>query len=125
MVWTCAGDDYVTKPYDLDDLIARIERLLPPETKETVLNIEGAEIKAIRKYNRMARKFIEHYPDLKENPIYTPKGERIMLAIEDACPYAAMVNEDPASIDCGSCRYYRQKETTLLGVCGHEKMRSD
>lgn len=48
-----------------------------------------------------------------------------MLAIEDACPYAAMVNEDPASIDCGSCRYYRQKETTLLGVCGHEKMRSD
>lgn len=121
----CAGDDYVTKPYDLDDLIARIERLLPPETKETVLNIEGAEIKVIRKYNRMARKFIEHYPDLKENPIYTPKGERIMLAIEDACPYASMVNEDPASIDCGSCRYYRQKETTLLGVCGHEKMLSD
>lgn len=36
------GDDYVTKPYDLDDLIARIERLLPPETKETVVNIEGA-----------------------------------------------------------------------------------
>lgn len=120
----CAGDDYVTKPYDLDDLVVRIERLLPPETKETVLNIEGTEIKVIWKYNRMARKFIEHYPDLKENPIYTPKGERIMLAIEDACPYADMVNEDPAGIDCSSCRYYRQKETTLLGVCGHEKIRS-
>jgi CheY-like chemotaxis protein len=119
----CAGDDYVTKPYDLDDLIARIERLLPPETKETVLNIEGTEIKVIWKYNRMARKFIEHYPDLIENPIYTPKGERIMLAIEDACPHAVMVDDDPASVDCGSCVYFRQPSGSILGVCHNEKMR--
>ena len=48
-----AGDDYMTKPYDLDDLLVRIERLLPPETKETTITIEGAEIKITLKYDRI------------------------------------------------------------------------
>lgn len=70
----------------------------------------------------MSRKYIEHYPDLKENPIYTPKGERIMLAIEDVCPYADMVNEDSASIECSSCIYFHQTPGSLLGVCHNKKV---
>lgn len=117
-----AGDDYITKPYDLDDLLVRIKRLLPPETKETTITIEGAEIKVTLKYDRMSRKFIERYPDLLKYPVYTPSGKRIMLSIEDACSYANL--KSGIYKDCGSCRYYQQKKDTLLGVCNHEKMRS-
>lgn len=117
-----AGDDYMTKPYDLDDLLVRIERLLPPETKETTITIEGAEIKITLKYDRMSRKFIERYPDLLKYPVYTPSGKRIMLSIEDARSYADL--KPGIYKDCGSCRHYQQKKGTLLGVCSHEKMRS-
>ena len=44
--------------------------------------------------------------------------------IEDACPHAVMVDDDPASIDCGSCIYFRQPAESILGVCHNEKMRS-
>ena len=40
------------------------------------------------------------------------------------CPYAEMVDDDPASIDCGSCVHFRQPSGSLLGVCHNEKMRS-
>ena len=49
----------------------------------------------------------------------TPAGERVMLTIEDACPYAKL--KEGGMRDCGSCIYYRQAPGTLLGVCGHEK----
>ncbi|MGO5116203.1 hypothetical protein ACTQ33_14530 [Candidatus Avoscillospira sp. LCP25S3_F1] len=35
-----------------------------------------------------------------------------------------MVDDDPASVDCGSCRHYHQFPGSLLGVCHNEKMRS-
>ena len=34
-----------------------------------------------------------------------------------------MVDDDPASIDCGSCRHYHQFPGSLLGVCNNEKRR--
>ena len=34
-----------------------------------------------------------------------------------------MVDDDPASIDCGSCRHYHQFPGSLLGVCDNEKRR--
>lgn len=46
------------------------------------------------------------------------------MTIEDACPHAVMVDDDPASIDCGSCIYFRQPAESILGVCHNEKMRS-
>ena len=86
---------------------------------------EGKVIEIPLRWDEHSKKEIEDYSlFIEQSPIYTPEGRPILLAIEDACPYADMVNEDPAGIDCSSCRYYRQKENTLLGVCGHEKMRS-
>ena len=37
--------------------------------------------------------------------------------------HAVMVDDDPASIDCGSCIYFRQPAESILGVCHNEKMR--
>ena len=55
-------------------------------------------------------------------PVYTPAGRPVLLTIEDACPEADMVDDDPASIDCGSCRHYHQFPSSLLGVCQNEKL---
>lgn len=114
-------DDYLTKPYDLEELIARIEKLLPPETKEKLVHIEGAEIKVILKYDRKSKKFLESYPDLIVHPCYTATGDRIMLSIEDACPYADL--KPGIYKDCSSCRMFEQQTESLLGICRNEKMR--
>ena len=34
-----------------------------------------------------------------------------------------MVDDDPASIDCGSCRHYHPFPSSLLGVCQNEKLK--
>lgn len=67
---------------------------------------------------------VEDYEDYCKHPGHTPAGRPILLTIEDACPHAEMVDNDPLSIDCGSCRYYHQFPGSLLGVCCNEKMRS-
>ena len=54
---------------------------------------------------------------------FTPRRAGVLLTIEDACPAADMVDDDPASIDCGSCRHYHQFPGSLLGVCNNEKRR--
>ena len=33
-----------------------------------------------------------------------------------------MVDDDPAGVDCGSCRHYHQFPGSLLGVCQNEKL---
>ena len=65
----------------------------------------------------------EDYGDYYDGPVYTPAGRPVLLTIEDACPEAEMVDDDPASIDCGSCRHYHQFPGSLLGVCNNEKRR--
>ena len=61
--------------------------------------------------------------DYYNGPVYTPAGRPILLTIEDACPQADMVDDAPASIDCGSCRHHHQFPGSLLGVCDNEKRR--
>lgn len=67
--------------------------------------------------------YVEDYGSVIEKPIYSPSGHPILLTIEDACPHADMADGDPAAIDCGSCRHYRQFPGSLLGVCGNEQRR--
>lgn len=87
-------------------------------------NIEGRVIELPLHWDEHSKKEIENYgPFLEQSPIYTPEGRPIFLTIEDACPYANMVDDDPLSIDCGSCIYFRQPSGSLLGVCHNEKMR--
>ena len=66
---------------------------------------------------------VEDYEDYYDGPVYTTAGSPVLLTIEDACPEAEMVDDDPASIDCGSCRHYHQFPGSLLGVCNNEKRR--
>ena len=91
--------------------------------KTARFNIEGAVLDLPLRYDAASKMEVEIYPDLLENPVYTPSGERVMLTIEDACEFGKPLDDEPRCIDCGSCRYYRQSDDCLLGVCGNEKMR--
>ena len=86
---------------------------------------EGKVIEIPLRWDEHSKKEIEDYSlFIEQSPIYTPEGHPIFLTIEDACPYAEMVDDDPASVDCGSCVYFRQPSGSILGVCHNEKMRS-
>ena len=85
--------------------------------------IEGEAVEIPLRWDPCARRHVEDYDSVIEQPIYTPSGRPILLTIEDACPHADMADGDPASIDCGSCRHYHQFPGSLLGVCRHEAMR--
>ena len=84
---------------------------------------EGEVIEVPRYWDDHLQREAEDYEDYNNGPVYTQAGRPVLLTIEDACPYADMVDDDPASIDCGSCRHYHQFPGSLLGVCDHEKRR--
>ena len=82
---------------------------------------EGEVIKVPVYWDDHLQREVEDYC---KQPGHTPSGRPVLLTFEDACPYADMVDDDPASVDCGSCRHYHQFPGSLLGVCRNEKMRS-
>ena len=87
--------------------------------------IEGTVIELPLKYDERSQKDLEDYGSfLEQSPFYTPEGRPILLIIEDACQYGKPVEGEPRCIDCGSCIYFCQHPSSLLGVCHHEKMRS-
>ena len=54
-----------------------------------------------------------------------PEGRPILFTFDDACAYADMVDGEPTSVECSTCRYFRHTPgSLLLGVCHNEKMRS-
>ena len=66
---------------------------------------EGKVIEIPLRWDEHSKKEIEDYSlFIEQSPIYTPEGRPILLTIEDACPQAVMVDDDPASIDCGKYR---------------------
>lgn len=86
-------------------------------------NMEGIVLEIPLRWDEYSRKFVEDYSDFIKHPVRTPAGHPIFLTIEDACPYAEMADDDPASIDCGSCIHFHRPHGSLLGVCHNEKMR--
>ncbi len=86
-------------------------------------NIEGVLIKIPLQYDVRSGKYIELFPDFTQTPVYTPKGHPVMFTGEDACDYAVEIPYGKECADCGSCRFYRQIEGTLLGICMHERKR--
>lgn len=87
--------------------------------------LEGRVVEIpLRRDERSGMETEDYGPFLELSPLYTPEGRPILLAIEDACPHAVMVDDDPLSIDCGSCIYFWQPSGSLLGVCHNERMRS-
>jgi len=85
---------------------------------------EDEVIEVPLRWDEGAQTYVEDYKSVIENPIYSPSGRPVLLTIEDACPYTDMADDDPDSIDCGSCRHYHQFHGSLLGVCRNEKRRS-
>ena len=84
---------------------------------------EGEVIEVPVSWDDHLQREAEDYEGYYDGPVYTPAGRPILLTIEDACPCAEMVDDDPTGIDCGSCRHYHQFPGSLLGVCDHEKRR--
>lgn len=93
--------------------------------KGKLYDIDGVLLTIPLRYDEISGKYMEVYPDLIQNPVYTPKGRPIMLTIEDACEHGEQENENKLPIDCGSCRFYRQIKNTLIGVCECEKKRKN
>ena len=85
---------------------------------------EGEVIEVPLRWDEGAQTYVEDYKSVIENPIYSPSGRPVLLTIEDACPYTDMADDNPDSIDCGSCRHYHQFPGSLLGVCRNEQRRS-
>ena len=86
-------------------------------------NMEGIVLEIPLRWDEYSQKLVEDYSDFIKHPVRTPAGHPIFLTIEDACPYAEMADDDPASIDCGSCIHFHRPHGSLLGVCHNEKMR--
>ena len=86
-------------------------------------NMEGVVLEIPLRWDEYSPKFVEDYSYFIKHPVCTPEGRPIFLTIEDACPYAEMVDDDPASIDYGSCIHFHQPPGSLLGVCHNGKMR--
>lgn len=84
-------------------------------------NVEGASLTILLRYDKKSGRYIEIYPDFIKYPVYTPEGNQIMLTLEDACAFGEKKNANEPLVDCGSCRFYRQMQNTLIGVCGCEK----
>ena len=85
--------------------------------------LNGEILEIPLRWDERTQSYVEDYEDYYDGPVYTPAGSPVLLTIEDACPEADMVDDDPASIDCGSCRHYHQFPGSLLGVCNNEKRR--
>ena len=79
--------------------------------------IEGRTLDIPQQWDPIPGKWITQYTQALTKPLYTPRGERIMLTCEDACRYADL--QPDACRDCGSCRHSRQAPDSQLGVCGH------
>ena len=62
---------------------------------------EGEVIEVPVYWDDHLKRYAEDYRDYCEQPGCTLAGRPILLTIEDACPHAEMVDDDPAGIDCG------------------------
>ncbi len=80
---------------------------------------EGVVLDIPLRFDEKSGMDIEIYPDFIEQPLYTPAGNRVMFAGEDACPSAREATAGGCP-DCGSCIYYRRAaRQTWIGVCGN------
>lgn len=86
-------------------------------------DVEGVTLTIPLRYDKKSGRYMKTYPDFIKNPVYTPKGHPIMLTLEDACAFGEKKDTNEELVDCGSCRFFRQVQDTLIGVCGCEKKR--
>lgn len=85
---------------------------------------EGEVIEVPVRWDDNLQREAEDYTDYCKQPGHTPSGRPILFTFDDACAYAEMVDNEPTSVECSTCRYFRHTPGSLLGVCHNEKMRS-
>lgn len=93
--------------------------------KTKTYHVEGATLTIPLRYDETSGRYMEVYPDFIKEPVCTPEGHPIMLTLEDACACGEQKDANEPLVDCGSCRFYRQLQNTLIGVCRCEKKRKD
>lgn len=91
--------------------------------KNNRYELDGEVLEIPLRWDERTQNYVEDYEEYYDGPAYTPAGRPILLTIEDACPHAEMMDDDPAGIDCGSCHHYHQFPGSLLGVCTNDKRR--
>ncbi len=85
--------------------------------------VDGLIIDIPLQYDELTRLYIEDYPNFKDDPIYTPNGHQLTVAVMDVCSFAEP-NTDGACTDCSDCLHFRRAaEKTLFGVCMCEQRR--
>ncbi len=85
--------------------------------------VDGLIIDIPLQYDSLTKMYIEDYPNFKDEPIYTPNGHQLTVAVMDVCKFA-QPNTDGACTDCSDCVFFRRAaEKTLFGVCMCEHRR--
>ncbi len=91
-------------------------------TKTRRYEIDGRILDVIVRYDEQAQMYIEEYPDLIANPVWTENGHRVLFSGTDACRYAEEASPGGCP-DCGSCKYYRRAGAhTWLGICQNKRI---
>lgn len=53
------------------------------------------------------------YPDLKNNPIYTAEGYRLVTAVQTPCEYYNVAGDFIPEECCGDCIYYNDSKNEI------------
>ncbi len=86
-----------------------------------IYTVGGMTLQIPLMYDEQSRKYIEDYKEYIEKAVFTPEGNRVMFAGEDACRYAKESSSGGCP-DCGCCIYYKRAgEHTWIGVCEHPR----
>ncbi len=87
--------------------------------------VDGLKLQIPLHYDEQSKKYIEDYREYIENTVFTPLGNKVIFAGEDACAYAKDLLQEKC-ISCESCFYFkRADEHTWIGVCEHPMIKQN
>ncbi len=88
--------------------------------KTRLYEIDGMQIEIPLRWDTLAKKYLEVYDELIDNPKRTPLGYPIVTVMEEACSFA------PDGVTgCRNCPNYQAagKRKTWFGSCRNEQNR--
>ena len=73
-------------------------------------------------YERRGGEPVVIYPDLKESPLYSSDGYKIVTAVQDTCKMFAPRGDVDEDAVCSDCMYYRGSKN-CIDICTCERNR--